>query len=178
MDLMELPAEDDLDREVRSLNGKGDPQDDVEKTNALEKLLTEALVCLADAEREVTIRKNKVVELQGKLASLLQSQSTKDTNSDEKSANKDTTSQKSKEIRRKWRILGAKVRVGVTTAVVRRRNLNDANTFLDRETQEASKEDKLDLEGNTDRQSEVKKKWRRAGGAVGLNLLQGRDCAF
>jgi len=191
----------DLDNQVRTLNGEGDQKVEIESSESLQKLLEQAVESLAEAEREVVRRKNEVSELQGRLNNLIDGQTqitistSKDditntenkddiTNSKNKdditnSKNKDDSEEKNKqsqEIRRKWRVLGAKVRVGVTTTVLKRRKMNDPTTFMDRETEEVTKEDKMDLEGNTVRQKEVKRRWRKAGMAV--SNLQGRDCVF
>merc|ERR1711872_597549 len=182
----------DLDNQVRTLNGQGDQKVEIESSESLQKLLEQAVESLAESEREVVRRKNEVSELQGRLNNLIDGQTQitistrKDdiTNTENKddctnSKNKDDSEQKNKqsqEIRRKWRVLGAKVRVGVTTTVLKRRKMNDPTTFMDRETEEVTKEDKMDLEGNTVRQKEVKRRWRKAG--MGVTNLQGRDCVF
>merc|ERR1711872_849880 len=164
----------DLDNQVRTLNGQGDQKVEIESSESLQKLLEQAVESLAEAEREVVRRKNEVSELQGRLNSLIdgQTQITISTNKDDS----EQKNKQSQEIRRKWRVLGAKVRVGVTTTVLKRRKMNDPTTFMDRETEEVTKEDKMDLEGNTVRQKEVKRRWRKAG--MGVTNLQGRDCVF
>merc|ERR1712098_1042842 len=52
-------------------------------------------------------------------------------------------------VRRRWRVLGLKVKFGLSANLmaVKKRNLNDLNSFIDKETEEACKEDQLDLEG-------------------------------
>merc|ERR1712212_1163143 len=115
----------DLDNQVRTLNGEGDQKVENESSESLEKLLEQAVESLAEAEREVVRRKNEVSELQGRLNNLIDGQTqitistSKDdiTNTENKdditnSKNKDDSEQKNKqsqEIRRKWRVLGAKV---------------------------------------------------------------------
>merc|ERR1712212_194281 len=141
----------DLDNQVRTLNGEGDQKVEIESSESLQKLLEQAVESLAEAEREVVRRKNEVSELQGRLNNLIdgQTQITISTSKDDitNTENKDDSEQKNKqsqEIRRKWRVLGAKVRVGVTTTVLKRRKMNDPTTFMDRETEEVTKEDKMD----------------------------------
>merc|ERR1711887_76774 len=60
------------------------------------------------------------------------------------------------EVRRRWRILGMKIKFGLGTQAmaVKRRNLKDADSFIDKESEEATKEDQLDLEGKC-----MRKKW-------------------
>merc|ERR1712223_1134543 len=77
------------------------------------------------------------------------------------------------EVRRKWRILGMNVRVGVTANIVKRRKVLDANTFMEKETEAVDKEDKLDLEGRCERKKTERRRWRRGGIRVGDT--QGRD---
>merc|ERR1712098_386404 len=78
-------------------------------------------------------------------------------------------------VRRRWRVLGLKVKFGLSANLmaVKKRNLNDLNSFIDRETEEASKEDQLDLEGRCARKKLDKRHFRRGGVCVGST--QGRD---
>merc|ERR1712058_198698 len=52
-------------------------------------------------------------------------------------------------VRRRWRVLGMKIKfgLGAQAMAVKRRNLKDADSFIDKESEEATKEDQLDLEG-------------------------------
>jgi len=88
--------------------------------------------------------------------------------------NEDETSRKAR-VRRRWRVLGMKIKfgLGAQAMAVKRRNLQDASSFIDKETEEASKEDQLDLEGKCHRKKADKRYFRRGGVAVGS--VQGRD---
>merc|ERR1712032_202758 len=81
----------------------------------------------------------------------------------------------SRKARVRWRVLGMKIKFGLVTQAmaVKRRNLQDASSFIDKESEEASKEDQLDLEGKCHRKKEDKRYFRRGGVAVGS--VQGRD---
>merc|ERR1712240_477699 len=78
-------------------------------------------------------------------------------------------------VRRRWRILAMKVRfgLGASAMAVKARNLKDAASFIDKETEEASKEDQMDLEGKCARIKKDKRHFRRGGVRVGCS--QGRD---
>merc|ERR1711909_180073 len=78
-------------------------------------------------------------------------------------------------VRRRWRILAMKVRFGLGASVmaVKARNLKDAASFIDKETEEATKEDQMDLEGKCMRIKKDKRHFRRGGVAVGSTA--GRD---
>jgi len=78
-------------------------------------------------------------------------------------------------VRRRWRILAMKVRfgLGASAMAVKARNLKDAASFIDKETEEASKEDQMDLEGKCARIKKDKRHFRRGGVRVGCT--QGRD---
>merc|ERR1712034_63677 len=78
-------------------------------------------------------------------------------------------------VRRRWRILAMKVRfgLGASAMAVKARNLKDAASFIDKETEEASKEDQMDLEGKCTRIKKDKRHFRRGGVRVGCT--QGRD---
>eukprot|EP00090_Calanus_glacialis_P027804 TRINITY_DN4415_c0_g1_i1.p1 TRINITY_DN4415_c0_g1~~TRINITY_DN4415_c0_g1_i1.p1 ORF type:complete len:158 (-),score=69.62 TRINITY_DN4415_c0_g1_i1:59-532(-) len=79
------------------------------------------------------------------------------------------------EVRRRWRILGMKIKfgLGAQALAVKKRNLKDADSFIDKESEEASKEDQLDLEGKCMRKKMDKRHFRRGGIMVGST--QGRD---
>merc|ERR1712098_300787 len=78
-------------------------------------------------------------------------------------------------VRRRWRVLGLKVKFGLSANLmaVKKRNMNDLNSFIDKETEEACKEDQLDLEGRCMRKKLDKRHFRRGGIRVGCT--QGRD---
>jgi len=79
------------------------------------------------------------------------------------------------EVRRRWRILGMKIKFGLGAQVmaVKRRNLKDAESFIDKESEEACKEDQMDLEGKCMRKKMDKRHFRKGGIMVGST--QGRD---
>merc|ERR1712215_546793 len=79
------------------------------------------------------------------------------------------------EVRRRWRILGMKIKfgLGAQALAVKRRNLKDADSFIDKESEEASKEDQLDLEGKCMRRKMDKRHLRRGG--INVGSTQGRD---
>merc|ERR1711887_67798 len=79
------------------------------------------------------------------------------------------------EVRRRWRILGMRIKfgLGAQALAVKRRNLKDAESFIDKESEEASKEDQLDLEGKCMRRKMDKRHFRRGG--INVGSTQGRD---
>merc|ERR1712179_327786 len=79
------------------------------------------------------------------------------------------------EVRRRWRILGMKIKFGLGTQAmaVKRRNLRDVDSFIDKESEEATKEDQLDLEGKCMRKKMDKRHFRNGGVMIGST--QGRD---
>merc|ERR1711887_8308 len=79
------------------------------------------------------------------------------------------------EVRRRWRILGMKIKFGLGTQAmaVKRRNLRDVDSFIDKESEEATKEDQLDLEGKCMRKKMDKRHFRKGGVMIGST--QGRD---
>merc|ERR1711936_72478 len=79
------------------------------------------------------------------------------------------------EVRRRWRILGMKIKfgLGAQALAVKRRNLKDADSFIDKESEEACKEDQLDLEGKCMRRKMDKRHFRRGG--INVGSTQGRD---
>merc|ERR1711915_807617 len=79
------------------------------------------------------------------------------------------------EVRRRWRILGMKIKfgLGAQAMAVKRRNLKDAESFIDKESEEACKEDQMDLEGKCMRKKLDKRPFRKGGIMVGST--QGRD---
>merc|ERR1711992_463278 len=78
-------------------------------------------------------------------------------------------------VRRRWRVLGMKIKfgLGAQAMALKQRNVKDASSFIDRETEEASKEDQLDLEGKCARKTRDKRYFRKSGVCVGNS--QGRD---
>merc|ERR1711970_218997 len=78
------------------------------------------------------------------------------------------------EVRRRWRILGMKIKFGLGTQAmaVKRRNLRDVDSFIDKESEEATKEDQLDLEGKCMRKKMDKRHFRKGGVMIGSS--QGR----
>jgi len=162
--------EKQLDAQVRGMEALKVSESSVA---CLATLLTEARQLLLRAEQEVALRKLKVSEIEERL---------EEARKEEKLAEiqKMTTAEKEKrraEIRRKWRVLGMKVRVGITANIVKRRKVNDAVSFMEKETEAVAKGDLLDMEGKCERKQLVKKRWRRGGVAVGF--IRGLDdCAF
>merc|ERR1712179_362948 len=79
------------------------------------------------------------------------------------------------EVRRRWRILGMKIKfgLGAQAMAVKRRNLRDVDSFIDKESEEATKEDQLDLEGKCMRKKMDKRHFRKGGVMIGSS--QGRD---
>jgi len=78
-------------------------------------------------------------------------------------------------VRRRWRVLGMKIKFGLGAQAmsVKRRNTKDASSFIDNETEEATKEDQLDLEGKCGRKTKDRRYFRKGGVLVGVT--QGRD---
>jgi len=143
----------------------------MDEVGSLEKLLAEAKALLEEAESEVTRRKNKVLELERNLTVLREKVEKEDTMKQERTPEEEE--KRRAEVRRKWRILGMKVRVGVTANIVRRRKMLDADSFMEKETEAVDKGDKLDLEGRCERKKTERRRWRRGGIRVGDT--QGRD---
>jgi len=201
-----------LDAQVRGVEANNEMGIGEDECRNLEVLLAEAVRLLTQAENEVITRKQKVAELEERLADALNKNqmkvpavlnkdaSAKPTDVDKEDVNDNASKEnvekeivpeapvpqseasnesvvkRKAEVRRKWRVLGMKVRVGVTANIVRRRKINDASTFVDKETESVTKEDNLDLEGKCERKTVVKKRWRKAGILIGN--MQGRDAAF
>eukprot|EP00092_Neocalanus_flemingeri_P051874 GFUD01060458.1.p1 GENE.GFUD01060458.1~~GFUD01060458.1.p1 ORF type:complete len:175 (+),score=63.23 GFUD01060458.1:135-659(+) len=159
-------ATENVDMNVRCVenNMMGNKTD--EEIVKLKNLVIEAKNHIEEAEKDLAAKKEKLKKLQSKL----QDEVIKDVKQLKAPVDKTKT-----DIGRKWRVLGMKVRVGIAP-VVKRRNLNDAETFIVKETEEACKEDQLDLEGKCMRKKKDKRHFRRSG--VGVGLTQGRDCAW
>jgi len=87
----------------------------------------------------------------------------------------ETEEERRARVRRRWRVLALKVKFGLGANVlaVKKRNLNDISTFIDQETEEATKEDQMDLEGKCMRKKADKRHFRRGGVRVGC--AEGRD---
>merc|ERR1739848_574880 len=93
----------------------------------------------------------------------------------EKQAEPENEAQRKARVKRRWRMLAIKIKfgLGAQAMAVKRRNLQDASSFIDRESEEASKEDQMDLEGRCMRKARDKRTFRRGGVCVGSS--QGRD---
>jgi len=87
----------------------------------------------------------------------------------------ETEEERRARVRRRWRVLALKVKFGLGANVlaIKKRNLNDISTFIDQETEEATKEDQMDLEGKCMRKKTDKRHFRRGGVRVGCT--EGRD---
>merc|ERR1712107_971353 len=61
----------------------------------------------------------------------------------------ETEDERRARVRRRWRVLALKVKFGLGANVlaIKKRNLSDISTFIDQDTEEATKEDQMDLEG-------------------------------
>lgn len=140
------------------------------QTNAgcLVILLDEAKRMLNQAQKEVALREKKVIELEDKLKEVIETsrkpvvQLVVQSEEERRAA-----------VRRRWRVLVMKVRVGITANVVKKRKVNDPNSFVTKETETVKREDELDLEGACKRKTKVRGKWRRCG--FGAGNTQGRD---
>ena len=97
----------------------------------LKNLVIEAEKDLEEAEIDVANKKEKLKKLQSKL----QDNVIKNVSNLKAPVTVDKSGVDTKgDIGRKWRVLGMKVRVGVAP-VVKRRNVNDAETFIVKETE-------------------------------------------
>merc|ERR1719228_2393198 len=78
-------------------------------------------------------------------------------------------------VRRRWRVLALKVKFGLGASVLalKKRNMNDISTFIDKESEEATVDDQMDLEGKCMRKKVDKRHFRKGGVRVGCT--QGRD---
>merc|ERR1711874_194062 len=78
-------------------------------------------------------------------------------------------------VRRRWRVLALKVKFGLGASMLalKKRNLNDIDSFIDKESEEATVDDQMDLEGKCMRKTMDKRHFRRGGVRVGC--VQGRD---
>merc|ERR1711923_379774 len=76
-----------------------------------------------------------------------------------KTAEPEDESARRERVRRRWRVLGMKIKfgLGAQAMALKQRNVKDASSFIDRETEEASKEDQLDLEGKCARKTRDKR---------------------
>jgi len=181
---MSTAVEVDLDSQVRGVEASTQmkPCSVDQKTTAdcLEVLLAEAVKILKLAENEVKVRQQKVLELQKRIEQAKREEKERKRaqwkNMEAEQPLSEEEKKRKAAIRRKWRVLGMKVRVGITANIVRRRKINDANSFIERESEKVAKEDSLDLEGKCEQKKAVKSKWRKGGTLIGST--QGRDSAF
>lgn len=176
---MSAKGEVDLDSQVRGVEANQNvqkSQSDTNTSDCLEMLLSEAVKLLKQAENEVKVRQLKVKEIQKKLEEVKLNEKKEMEAKKRQELSPEEELKRRAAVRRKWRILGMKVRVGITANIVRRRKINDANSFLDKETEAVTKEDNLDLEGKCEQKKVVKSKWRKGGTLPGIT--QGRDSAF
>jgi len=134
-------------------------------------LLTDAKKLLHQAQQEVTKREEKVKELEARLAAAIETQ-----NKPAQEVKSQTEEERRAAVRRRWRILGMKVRVGITANIVKRRKMGDANSFVVKETEKVNKEDEMDLEGACKRKTKIKSKYRKVG--FGAGNTQGRMDAW
>jgi len=133
-------------------------------------VLDEAKRMLLQAQKEVKIKEDKVIELEKRLAEVLERSSAQS-----QPLKKEDISEEERRaaVRRRWRILGMKVRIGISANIVKKRKINDPNSFIVKETEAVKKADELDLEGACKRKTKVRGKWRRAGFGAGITL--GKD---
>ena len=115
---------ENMDLKVGCVENNMTDETDVEVFNLM-NLVMEAEKHLEEAEMNVATKKEKLKKLQLKLQDDVIKNVTQLKSPIEKS-----------DISRKWRVLGMKVRVvGLGMAVVKRRNVNDAETFIVKETE-------------------------------------------
>merc|ERR1711970_57767 len=151
----------------------------VESMDDLKASIVEAKKELVVAEQVVKAKRMRVEVLQKQLQSQLTRavgglKEAKPDTENNPSAPVDEETRRAN-VRRRWRVLGLKVKFGLAANLmaVKKRNLNDLNSFMDRDTEEATKEDQLDLEGRCARKKLDKRHFRRGGVCVGST--QGRD---
>merc|ERR1712198_71876 len=144
----------------------------------IRQAIVEAERELEAAEKAVASKRNALMVLQKQL----QDQLMKNvgglkgvTTGSEKVKKPETDEERRARVRRRWRVLALKVEfgLGANFLAIKKRNLNDINTFIDQETEEATKEDQMDLEGKCMRKKTDKRHFRRGGVRVGC--AQGRD---
>merc|ERR1712198_48435 len=144
----------------------------------IRQAIVEAERELEAAEKAVASKRNALMVLQKQL----QDQLMKNvgglkgvTPGSEKVKKPETDEERRARVRRRWRVLALKVKfgLGANFLAIKKRNLNDINTFIDQETEEATKEDQMDLEGKCMRKKTDKRHFRRGGVRVGC--AQGRD---
>merc|ERR1711970_29560 len=144
----------------------------------IRKAISEAERELEAAEKAVASKRNALMVLQKQL----QDQLVKNvgglkgvTPGGEKVKKPETEEERRARVRRRWRVLALKVKfgLGANFLAIKKRNLNDINTFIDQETEEATKEDQMDLEGKCMRKKTDKRHFRRGGVRVGC--VEGRD---
>merc|ERR550519_864106 len=131
----------------------------------LKAAVKEAERLLDLAEREVASRKVALKVLQKKLQDeLVSSVGGLKVSSTEEAAPPVVVDEATRRanVRRRWRILAMKVRfgLGASAMAVKARNLKDAASFIDKETEEATKEDQMDLEGKCARMKKDKRHFR------------------
>merc|ERR1712083_124919 len=144
----------------------------------IREAFTEAERELEAAERAVTSKRAALMVLQKQL----QDQLVKNvgglkgvTAVGDKMKKPETEEERRSRVRRRWRVLALKVKfgLGANFLAIKKRNLNDISTFIDHETEEATKEDQMDLEGKCMRKKADKRHFRRGGVRVGC--AEGRD---
>eukprot|EP00092_Neocalanus_flemingeri_P032687 GFUD01035552.1.p1 GENE.GFUD01035552.1~~GFUD01035552.1.p1 ORF type:complete len:158 (+),score=51.05 GFUD01035552.1:77-550(+) len=132
------------------------------------------------AEREVKSRKMHLQVLQGQLQDAMiagiggMKLGGKQEQVKKQEPPKDAATRKA-EARKRWRILAMKIKfgLGATAMATKKRDLKDADSFIDKESEEASKEDQMDLEGKCMRKKMDKRRFRKGGIMVGSTA--GRD---
>merc|ERR1711962_1044710 len=140
---------------------------------------------IGEAEKELEVAEKLVASKRSALMVLqkqLQDQLVKNvgglkgvTSGGDKVNRNETEDERRARVRRRWRVLALKVKFGLGANVlaIKKRNLNDISTFIDQETEEATKEDQRDLEGKCMRKMTDKRHFRRGGVRVGCT--EGRD---
>ena len=108
-----------------------------EKTKEVEQLeddIEKAKISLAEAEKEVEVRYDKLKSLQKSLEfAKIEARKIAEEQKQVEEADSNENQLKSDSLRKKWRVLGMKVRIGVTTSVVRQRRINDPSSFSEKE---------------------------------------------
>merc|ERR1711962_91128 len=122
---------------------------------------------IGEAEKELEVAERLVASKRGALMGV--------TSGGDKVNRNETEDERRARVRRRWRVLALKVKFGLGANVlaIKKRNLSDISTFIDQETEEATKEDQMDLEGKCMRKKTDKRHFRRGG--VRVRCTEGRD---
>merc|ERR1711915_638482 len=171
-------AEECIDMKVRCIENNNIETTEEDTISNLKNLIVGAEKEVVEAEEKLIAKKDILRKLQSELETkLIKSVSQLKPPAEKSTKENSEKTEKSKDVSKRWKMAGLKARLGTGgLSLPRRRDLNNADTFIVKESEEASKEDQMDLEGKCMRKTKDKRYFRKSG--VGVGSTQGRDCAW